>query len=308
MILVCGEALMDVFAGVAPNMGPLPMEAHAGGSPFNVALGLARLGAPSALFTGLSTDALGETLHGVLVREGVSTAPLVRSARPTTLSLVALDAGGAASYVFYGDGAADISLTAADLPAPDDSVEALHFGSYSIAVPPTADAFLALARRERGRFISLDPNVRLNVEPSLDIWRGRVADMLELATLVKASAEDLAMLHPGVAHGEIARDWRGRGPALVVITKGEAGSTAYFGATSLEVPAVPTEVIDTIGAGDSFQAALLDGLRRGGLLSRAALEAVNGDALRPILVRAARAAAIACGRKGADLPRAAEIS
>jgi fructokinase len=307
MILVCGEALIDMFARAAPPDAPMPLEAVVGGSPFNVAVGLARLGAPAALFAGISTDAFGERLFAALRREGVETRHVARSARPTTLSVVALGDGGAPTYAFYGVGAADRSLSLADLPAIGPEVEALHFGSYSIAVPPVADALAALAERERRRFVSLDPNVRLNVEPDVAVWRARVGAMLPHAALVKVSAEDLAHLHPGDEPAAVARAWLAQGAAMVVVTRGGEGAAAFRAGDELAVPHVPVAVVDTVGAGDAFQAALLDGLRRAGLLSRDGLAAAARETLRPILARAANAASIACGRKGADLPRAADL-
>ncbi len=308
MILVCGEALFDVFTGTETDRGALALEAHAGGSPFNVAIGLARLGAPSALLTGLSQDRLGERLAARLAREGVETGFLVRSGRRTTLSLVDVGDDGVPHYQFYGLGSADCSLTEADMPALPETVKALHFGSYSIAVDPVAGAFAALATREQHRFISLDPNVRLNVEPSLAAWRARIGHYLPLATLVKVSDEDLDLLFPGADPLTVLRDWAAQGPALTVMTRGGEGVTAIRAdGVTLTLPAHATTLVDTVGAGDTFQAALLDGLRRHDALERAALLRLSASALEAILARAARAAAITCSRRGADLPRLRDL-
>jgi fructokinase len=307
MILVCGEALFDVFVQPGETEAEIRMDARAGGSPFNVAIGLARLGTRAGMLTGLSTDVLGERLFGQLAREGVETRFLLRKEKRTTLSLVALGAGGAPAYTFYGAGSADGSLTGSDLPALDDSVKALHFGSYSLTVSPTADAFAALAAREARRFISLDPNIRLTVEPSLELWRRRVAMMIPLASLIKVSLEDIETLFPGEEPLAVARGWLVQGAALVVVTKGPEGVTAFREGERLDGPAMPAEVVDTVGAGDSFQAALLHHVEQGGLLSRQALREAPREALLAAFAFAARAAAITCGRRGADLPSRADM-
>ena len=196
MFLVCGEALFDFFLESESGPASATYAARAGGSPFNVAVGLARLGVGSGLLTGLSTDLLGARLSAVLAEEGVSTRYAVPTDRPTTLSLVGLDAAGVPAYQFYGRGSADIGLVAEDLRLPGDEVVGLHFGSYSIAAAPVADAMARLAALDEARFVTLDPNVRRNVEPDMDVWRERVAVLASRADVVKVSAEDLDLLWP----------------------------------------------------------------------------------------------------------------
>ena len=197
MFLVCGEALFDFFLESEAGPAAATYAARAGGSPFNVAIGLARLGQASGLLTGLSTDLLGQRLAQVLEDEGVSTAYAIPTDRPTTLSLVGLDTHGVPAYQFYDNGSADTGVTEADLPALGPEISGLHFGSYSLAAAPVADAFAALAAASRDRFISVDPNVRPTVEPDMDVWRERLAVLFPLADLVKISAEDLELLWPG---------------------------------------------------------------------------------------------------------------
>ena len=170
MFLVCGEALFDVFinGNAAAGSDVLTLEAHPGGSPFNVAIGLARLGQRVAFLAGVSHDMLGERLVARLRSEGVDTATVQRLAAPTTLGLIGLDARGVPAYAFYGDGAADRRLDSAALPSLDPAIRAIHLGSYATVVDPTASALETLVRRECGqRLIAYDPNVRLNVEPSV---------------------------------------------------------------------------------------------------------------------------------------------
>jgi fructokinase len=308
MFVVCGEALFDLFPEETGDQSQLLFDARIGGSPFNVAVGIARMGRRSALLTGLSTDFLGEKLASALRREGVATDFLIRKSAPTTLSLVGLGADGSPQYVFYGDGAADRLVESSELPLFPDTVIGVHFGSYSIAVPPVADALSDLARREKGRrLISLDPNVRLNIMPDAAAWRRRVETLAAQADLLKISLEDVETLYPGEAPEGLVARWLGAGVGLVVVTRGGGG---IFGATSglaVELPAAPVEVVDTVGAGDTFQAALLAALDELGLANRAALNAIDRDTLRRILGFAARAAVITCTRRSADLPRRAEL-
>src|SRR6188472_773156 len=152
MFLVCGEALFDFFLESEAGPAAASYAARAGGSPFNVAIGLARLGAEAGLLTGLSDDLLGQRLGQVLEAEGVSTRYAIPTDRPTTLSLVGLDAAGVPAYQFYDNGSADTGVEAGDLPELGPEVIGLHFGSYSLAATPVGDAMAALARGKGGRF------------------------------------------------------------------------------------------------------------------------------------------------------------
>ncbi len=307
MIVVGGEALFDVFAaGATP--GGLTLDARIGGSPFNVALGLARLGQPVAFFGGVSRGFLGERVMQALADEGIDRSLVQRVDAPTTLSLVGVGANGLPSYSFYGDRAADRLLPAAAADAVPASTQALHVGSYAMVVEPVAAVQRALVERLRGQaLIAYDPNVRLNVEPALERWRGAIDWMAARADLLKLSDEDLGLLYPGVPPAELASRWRAAGVAAVVLTRGGEGARAYLADGVLDVAPVPATVVDTVGAGDSFQAALLAALAERGALSPAALRQLGADAWAAVLVFAARAAALTCARRGADLPRRAEL-
>jgi fructokinase len=309
MFLVCGEALFDFFLESEAGPAAATYAARAGGSPFNVAIGLARLGQASGLLTGLSGDLLGQRLRQVLEAEGVSTRYAIPTDRPTTLSLVGLDAMGVPAYQFYDNGSADTGVEAADLPALGAEVAGLHFGSYSLAAAPVGDAMAALARGKGGRFVSVDPNVRPTVEPDMEIWRARMAALLPLADLVKVSAEDLELLWPGRRAEALAADLIAAGAGLVVVTDGGAAAHGWA-AGGLHAAATPprVKVVDTVGAGDTFQAALLARLMRDPAGPKAALAALDAGGLASLVDYAARAAAITCSRRGADLPRAAELS
>ncbi len=307
MFLVCGDTLFDFFLESEAGPGAATYAARAGGSPFNVAIGLARLGAEAGLLAGLSTDMLGQRLARVLDAEGVSRAYAIPTDRPTTISLVGLDAEGVPAYQFYDS--SDTGVRPEDLPEIGPEVIGLHFGSYTLAAAPVADAAAVLASRHRDRFISIDPNVRPTVEPDMDIWRERLAALYPLATLVKISAEDLELLHPGTAAEPFAADLIGKGVGLVVVTDGgdAARGWAASGATGTATPPRVT-IVDTVGAGDTFQAALIAQLLRTADGPRAGVDALDSDRLTGLLALAARAASITCSRRGADLPRLAELT
>ncbi|MGJ3261786.1 MAG: carbohydrate kinase family protein [Salinarimonas sp.] len=317
MILVCGEALIDLFVGDDDGTA-LAARAVPGGSPFNVAIALARLGREAGFCGGLSTDRFGEVLAGRLARDGVDIGLAPRLAAPTTIGVVAPRPNGDVSYAFHGHGAADRSITGADLPtALPDAVRALTFGSFSLAVDPAGAAYLALAQREAGRrVISLDPNLRAMVTPDLAAWRARLADFLAVADIVKASAEDLADgfgIAPGDERAEagLAGAWLEGGARLVVATQGPDGARAWLrtdlGVERIEAPGRAIAVADTVGAGDTLHAGLLARLDARGLLDHAGLAQLGRDDVADALGYAIAAASLTCTRPGADPPRAAEV-
>jgi fructokinase len=307
MIVVCGEALMDVFPA-GPAAHGLLLDARVGGSPFNVAVGLARLGQPVAFFGGLSTDFAGDRLLLALREEGVATEFAVRLDAPTALSLVGVDAQGQPSYSIHTQGAADRLLPRVAAHRVPPGCRALHVGSYAVVVEPVAATLRALVEREcMEAFIAYDPNVRLAVEPDRQRWREAVAWMARRADLLKVSHEDLALLYPGADPLALLEDWLAQGVSLVVLTQGARGALAVTRRARVQVDALPCEVVDTVGAGDTFQAALLAWLAEHAALSAAAIAHLPAQALRRLLAFACRAAAITCERRGADLPRRAEL-
>ncbi|MEY2728924.1 MAG: hypothetical protein RL584_50 [Pseudomonadota bacterium] len=304
---VCGEALFDVFATAHTATG-ITLDARLGGSPFNVAVGLQRMGQQAALVTPLSTGFLGQRLVQALREEGVDLSLAPPTSAPTTLSLVGLDAAGLPSYAFYGDGCADRALGASILEQWPDDVDAIHLGSYAAVVGETAQTLRRLVEREQHRsLIAYDPNVRLNVQPDLQVWREQLQWMLPRAHVLKVSEEDLGLLYPGQPWEPWARQAAQAGVGLVVVTRGEQGAYARCGAVSAQVPPHAVQVVDTVGAGDTFQAALLTWLAEHGCLSGAGLARLDPAGLQQLLAFAARAAAVTCGRRGADLPRRDEL-
>jgi len=307
MIVVCGEALLDVFTMGETRTG-LALEAKVGGSPFNLAMGLARLGQPVGFFGAISTGCTGDVLLRALQSEGVDTAAVARKEAPTTLSLVGLDAQGVPSYSFYGAGCADRLLEPADLRRLAGTPAALCLGSFATVVEPSATVLRELVEREKGRsLIAFDPNVRLNVEPDVARWRAQLEWMLPRVDLLKISHEDLAVLYPELSLVGFAQRALEQGAKLVVITRGAQGALAWTVNSSVSIPPEAVAVVDTVGAGDTFQAALITWLAEHDALSRPALAALDTDRLHGALSFAARAAAITCSRRGADMPRRAEL-
>ncbi|UTH31588.1 carbohydrate kinase family protein [Ectopseudomonas hydrolytica] len=309
MYLVCGEALFDVFIqsdGARSN--ELAFKAIAGGSPFNVALGLRRMGAASALFTGISSDSLGQRLRQVLRDEGVSDAYLIASDAPTTLAMVGLDAAGSPHYSFRGDGCADRQLLAKHLPTLDARVRGLHVGSFSLVVEPVAETLLTLVQREHQlRLISLDPNVRLGPAPDIARWRERIETFAGYAHLIKVSEEDLQLLYPERDPQQVAVGWLNERCQLVFLTKGSKGASVHSRHGHWSAPAMAVATRDTVGAGDTFQAALLSYLARHELDSPEALATLSQEQIDAMLHLAIEAAALTCARVGPDLPYLHEL-
>ena len=307
MFIVCGEALFDVFATGNTPTG-IGFDGRIGGSPFNVALGLARLGQPVGFCGGIGTGFAGERLMQALTEEGIDATAVARVAAPTTLSLIGLDARGVPSYAFYGHGAADRQLRPEHLAVIPATARAFHFGSYAMVVPPVGATQRALVEREHRRsVISYDPNIRTNVEPDLAPWRDTLQWMLPRTHLLKVSDEDLALLYPGRSIEAFAADALAAGTPWVVVTRGAEGAIGFSAAATVAMPPVAAAVVDTVGAGDTFQAALLTWAAETGRLTPAALATLDEAALRGALGFAARAAAITCSRRGADLPRRGEL-
>lgn len=307
MFVVCGEALIDVFAAGETAAG-MALDARVGGSPFNAAVGLARLGQPVAFLSAVSCDFLGERLMRALEAEGVDTSAVQRNDAPTTLGLVGLDVNHVPSYSFYGEGGADRQLTVQALESLPQGMRAIHLGSYASVVEPIASTLRALVEREQARsLIAYDPNIRLNVEPALTRWRDMFEWMLPRTHLLKISEEDLQLLFPGTSSETFAANALGRGVKLVVITRGAEGAQAWTSLAHACTPSIRVEVVDTVGAGDTFQAALLAWLAGQGCLSIEALRGLTAAQLQSALGFAARAAAITCSRRGADMPRRGEL-
>ncbi len=307
-----GESVID-FLPIIVGEATTGFTMHIGGSPLNVALGVARLGQPAAYAGLVSSDFFGRQVRAFCEREGIDTTMLVSVAAPSTLSFVAVERGEPA-YTFYGENAADTLLTAETLPpALLTDAAALHIGSIALLRGTTPDAALAACEQLRSHaLLSLDPNIRASVvRPEQEhAYRSRLAKLYGIVDLVKLSTVDLAWLLPGGAPADYAAHILGHGAALAVVTLGEDGIIAWRAGdrAPIQVPGVPVTVADTIGAGDTVDAALLAGLAERAALTRARIMALSRDDLAALLHFAASAAAITVSRAGANPPTRAEVT
>ncbi|MCO7196982.1 carbohydrate kinase [Pseudonocardia sp. McavD-2-B] len=313
VIAVAGEALVDIVP--APAQGY--WELAPGGSPANVAVGLSRLDVPARMLARLADDLLGRKLRDHLADNGVDLSHSVEADEPSSLAIVELAADGQASYDFRIAGTADWQWTDDELAGalddgPAGPVVAVHSGSLALTTAPGHDALRELlASAVDTATVSYDPNFRpLLMGTPEEILPG-VHELLGVADVVKVSEEDLGWLHPGREPGDVVGEWLELGPAVVVVTLGANGVLA--GTSSglhLVLPGRTVEVVDTVGAGDSFSAALLAGLHRRGLLGATArddLYRIDRPTLEAVLTEAVAASAITCSRHGANPPTRAEL-
>lgn len=295
MILCCGEALIDMLPRETTT-GDAAFAPHSGGAVFNTAIALGRLGAKSGYFGGLSSDLFGTQLCAALDASHVDYSLSPRSDQPTTLAFVTLT-DGHARYAFYDENTAGRMLTPGDLPILGDRVEALFFGGISLVSEPAADSYAALCHRETGsRLVMIDPNIRPGFITDVAHYRERLAGMLAQADVIKVSDEDLDWL------GTTPQALIAAGTALVLVTRGAKGVDATNAQDTIRVPATRASVVDTVGAGDTFNAGLLAGLARDNLLKRGRLRAAALTDLTPAIELGTRAAAITVSRAGANPP------
>ncbi|HET9382370.1 MAG TPA: carbohydrate kinase [Streptomyces sp.] len=300
MIVVAGEALIDLVPQSAGALAEL--KPALGGGPYNTAVALGRLGSPTAFCSRVSDDAFGEALLDRLRETGVDVSWVRRGPEPTSLAVATVGTDGSAAYSFYVEGTADRLFTAPGALPP--GVRAVSFGTCSLVLEPGASAYEGLMRSaaREGVFTALDPNIRPGLIPDPDAYRDRFHGWLPYVSLLKLSAEDADWLGGGPS------EWLAAGPAAVVVTRGGAGLTVFTrGGEEYSVPGERVDVVDTIGAGDTVNAALLHGLAVRDALSGAALHGLGADGWAELLRFAARAAAVTCSRAGAEPPYAAEL-
>ncbi|MEM8576844.1 MAG: carbohydrate kinase [Pseudomonadota bacterium] len=307
MILCCGEALIDMIPAATVD-GVDAFVPRPGGGAFNTAIALGRLGVPVGLLSGLSGDMFGAQLRAELKRSAVSPIYAIGSDRPTTLAFVRLVEGQAA-YAFFDENTAGRMIAPSDVPTLGPEVEVLCFGGISLAAEPGADTYLHLAAREAGgKLVKLDPNIRPGLIPDPKRYRARLERMLRLADIVRLSDVDLAWLIGGEATEEAVRAFAQTQNCLVIVTRGGQGATAVLRSGAvLDVPAVPVQVADTVGAGDAFGAGVLAALREQGCLTKTGVRDVTPDQARAALAFAARVAAATVTRPGADPPFRREL-
>jgi fructokinase len=306
MIVVGGEALVDLVPSPGAHDPGGPMRPRWGGGPYNVAVALGRLGTPVRFLSRVSTDPFGAAMLDRLRRCGVDTSLVQRGDEPSALAVVGLQPSGSARYTFYTEGTAD-RLVADPGSLPADT-EAVALGTLSMVLEPGATVYQTVLRRESaaGRLISLDPNIRPDLIKDPAAYRSRFLGWLPSVGLLKMSEEDAAWLQPGGGSAH-SNEWLSAGVGAIVVTKGGGGMTVTTAIGTVHVPSVPTVVVDTIGAGDTAHAALLARLHALGALSRDGLANLDQQGWRDVLGYAARAASLTCSRAGAEPPTAAEL-
>ena len=292
--LVIGEALIDIVQREGHVTGE-----HVGGSPLNVAVGLARLGREVDFLTHIADDARGKRIAEYVKASGVQLVSGSTTAKRTPTAMATLDAAGQARYEF------DIDWQLAGTPEVAPPLLA-HTGSIATVLEPGCRAVSALLDAYHlSATITFDPNVRPALIKDDEAARGRIDRLVERADVVKASDEDLRWLDPRRSPEQIAKTWLGMGPSIVAVTTGDQGAFAVCGAGMVHVPARPVQVVDTVGAGDAFMTGLIDALWSLGVLGadrRRYLARIPTEALQDVLSTAVLASALTVARAGADLP------
>ena len=305
MILCCGEALIDMIPGHAED-GSSCFVPCAGGSVFNTAVALGRLGASAGFLGGISSDFFGGLLRETLVESGVSAEHLIISDRPTTLAFVRL-VDGEPAYAFYDENTAGRMLSPETVPDIPEAVSTLFFGSISLISEPCGSFFESLAARERERrVVMFDPNIRAGFVDDEEAYRARVDRFFGLSDIVKLSNEDLAWLTGGSGNSEI-NSVLDLGPRLAVITSGGEGAAAHTRDCTVEVAAKKVDVVDTVGAGDAFSAGMLAAISNRGLLRKERLNDLSEDELASFLAFGSAVSAVTVSRTGANPPYHHEI-
>jgi fructokinase len=302
MIVCCGEALIDMIPQRYKGKDMLrPVE---GGAIYNTSLALGRLGSQCALFSGISNDAFGHQLLNKLQASGVDTSLIARSDRLTTLAFVHL-ANGHASYTFYDENSAGRMLSSGDLPDFDDNICALYFGGISLINNPAADTYLSLAQREADkRVIVFDPNIRPDFITDPKDYRQRMDAFLEIADIIKMSDEDLEWFDPSPGNLTAKFQRVGRADtALRILTKGGDGAMGILSNGDVcSVSAKRVEVVDTVGAGDTFNAGVMAYLQEQGLLTKSSIGKLCKEDTSQALRYGAAAAAVTVQHAGAESP------
>jgi len=295
-IWVCGEVLIDLLPGN-------PRVPVVGGGPANTAKALARLGYDVHFIDGISTDAYGQSARAELVRDGVNLDFALTSDKPTCTATVSLDASGGASYEFLIDGTATFDFSLDWLPDPArHKPQVLHIGTLVTIIEPSATVLYdwAIQVAEFAPIV-FDPNIRPSVMGDRDLYEAAVEKWAAISAVIKVSDDDLAWLFPGQSVESIAARWVQDGAFLVVVTRGADGLQGFTARGALSVPGVKIDVIDTVGAGDTVGAIVVEAMIEQGIM------ALQGDVLSDVLTRAAKAAAITCSRKGAEPPYKHEL-
>ena len=297
-IWVCGEVLIDLIPDGTER------KAVVGGGPANTAKALSKLGLATQFIDGISSDQYGQMALKELHQDGVLLDYVNFSDKPTCLAIVSLSQSGAATYEFVIDATATFDFSHAWLPDPFEiKPSLLHIGTLVTAIEPAASVLHEWASKvAEVAPVVFDPNIRPAVMDNRDLYVAAVEKWVAISSAVKVSDDDLHWLYPDQSIENVVNRWLSDGVALIVVTFGAKGLTGFTSEGKVEVGAVKVDVVDTVGAGDTVGAVLVEAIVEKGLAN------LTGDNLKATLARAAKAAAITCSRIGAQPPSKMEIS
>jgi fructokinase len=291
-VWVAGEALMDLIPVAGGDRVPM-----VGGGPANTAKAVARLGYQTYFVGGISFDDYGKAIEEELVGSGVNLSLVYRGKESTALAIATIDENGLAKYDFELEGTASFAFNLSWLPSGEPDV--IHVGSVATLLQPGASELLKWVSSKSVPVI-FDPNVRPSIQGDRALYRVAVERWIDKASIIKLSDDDLNWLYGG-GEEEIVSGWLARGVSIVVVTRAEKGLRAYSSGAVIDVPAVKVELVDSVGAGDTIGAVLVEGVLNFGI------DGLRGEVLRSVLERAAKAAAITCSRAGAKPPTREEL-
>jgi fructokinase len=291
-VWVAGEALMDLIPVVGGDRVPI-----VGGGPANTAKAVARLGYPTYFVGGISSGEYGRAVELELQRSGVDLSLVHRGDSPTALAIATINEAGLASYEFKLDSTVSFNFHSSWLPKED--VEVIHIGSVATLLEPGASELYKWLS-DKSATVVFDPNVRPSIQSDKKIYRDSVERWIELAKIVKLSEDDFSWLYEN-SESEVIANWLSRGTEIVVVTRAEKGVSAFTRDGRIDCPAAKVELVDSVGAGDTIGAVIVEGLLKHGL------GGLKADVLRQVLERAAKAAGITCSRAGANPPWKEEL-
>jgi fructokinase len=291
-VWVAGEALMDLIPVVGGDRVPI-----VGGGPANTAKAVARLGYPTYFVGGISSGEYGRAVELELQRSGVDLSLVHRGDSPTALAIATINEAGLASYEFKLDSTVSFNFHSSWLPKEDPEV--IHIGSVATLLEPGASELLKWLSNKSATVV-FDPNVRPSIQSDKKIYRNSVERWIDLAKIVKLSEDDFSWLYEN-SESEVIANWLSRGTEIVVVTRAERGLSAFTRDGRIDCPAAKVELVDSVGAGDTIGAVIVEGLLKHGL------GGLKADVLMKVLERAARAAGITCSRAGANPPWKEEL-
>jgi fructokinase len=291
-VWVAGEALMDLIPVVGGDRVPI-----VGGGPANTAKAVARLGYPTYFVGGISSGEYGRAVELELQRSGVDLSLVHRGDSPTALAIATINEAGLASYEFKLDSTVSFNFHSSWLPKED--VEVIHIGSVATLLEPGASELYKWLS-DKSAIVVFDPNVRPSIQGDREVYRNSVERWIELAKIVKLSEDDFSWLYES-SESDVIANWLSRGTEIVVVTRAERGLSAFTRDGRIECPAAKVKLVDSVGAGDTIGAVIVEGLLKYGL------DGLRADVLMKVLERAAKAAGITCSRAGANPPWKEEL-